>query len=58
MDEKKQVWTITVPIVTNLLIDFGRPVTVDEAIKLYSKDEYEDVIDWEWGKKGYVQEIA
>lgn len=45
MTEKKQVWTM-VDIVEKInKVDFGQPVTLEEAIDMWCNEEYADVID-------------
>lgn len=43
--EKKRIWTM-VDIVENInKVDFGRPVTLEEAIDMWCNEEYADIVD-------------
>lgn len=55
--EKRQYYTIRQGVVMDFVVDFGRPLTPDEALKAFYKDEYEDIVDESTYSKGYVQEV-
>ena len=45
MEEKKDVWNLTVEVLANYHVCFDRQVTKQEAIELFNSRDYEDVID-------------
>ena len=55
--EKRQYYTIRQGVVKDYVVDFGRPLTPDEALKAFYSDEYEDIVDESTYSKGYVQEV-
>ena len=55
--EKRQYYTIRQGVVMDFVVDFGRPLTPDEALKAFYNDEYEDIVDETTHSKGYVQEV-
>ena len=55
--EKRQYYTIRQGVVMDFVVDFGRPLTPEEALKAFYKDEYEDIVDETTYSKGYVQEV-
>ena len=55
--EKRQYYTIRQGVVMDFVVDFGRPLTPDEALKAFYSDEYEGIADETTYSKGYVQEV-
>lgn len=47
MEVKKAIWEIDVNVMVSRKVDFGEPVTVAEAKRLYGQQDYADVIDEE-----------
>lgn len=57
MDERRQYYTIRQSVVMDYVVDFGRPLTKEEAIKAFSIEEFEDIVDEQLHSQGYVQEV-
>lgn len=57
MDERRQYYTVRVNTVTDFHVDFGKPLTKEEAIKAFSNRDFEDIVDDQIHKMGYVQEV-
>ena len=57
MDERRQYYTIRRNVVMDFVVDFGRPLSKDEALKAFYNDDYADVVDEQTHSQGYVQEV-
>lgn len=44
---KKRIWTMTDICTVNQKVDFGEPVTIEQAIEMWMNEEYNDILDVE-----------
>ena len=58
MDEKRSYYTFRVKVKEDWLIDFGRPLTKEEALKAFNEGDYMDIVEENFVETLSVEEVS